>query len=315
MGDQVGLTIVVPTFNREKLLQKVIVSIEKVLPKNNSIPVEIFVINNSVEPLSLNFGRIQDITTVITEPHMGLHMGRNRGAQLARYSYVALLDDDVELAPGWFEGTLRNMSEDIGLFGGKNLPNWESAPPPWLLEQWNRDLRIPELSIIDLGDTRHETSPSNIWGCNYVIKKSIITESNGFHPDGFPNHLIKYRGDGESQMSRRVKGLGYKIMYDPEVSIGHFVSKERMSLDYFGERKFRQGISDSFTFLKNRPTTLEMVKRYMKLYYNKFKKNRYSRHDQGVIYHMNHYILDRSIRKWVHNSNYLNEKGKIENYG
>jgi hypothetical protein len=108
------------------------------------------------------------------------------------------------------------------------------------------------LSVLDFGDKIIEIDPGYVWGCNYSIRKNILLKAKGFHPDGFPQEMIKYRGDGETYVSDYIRQNNYKTIYNPKASVYHFVPKSRMTIDYFCKRAFNQGISDSYTEIRKK---------------------------------------------------------------
>jgi glycosyltransferase involved in cell wall biosynthesis len=186
-----------------------------------------------------------------------LHIGRHRGLKESKSDILVYADDDIEAFPSWLEGIWESFQDaDVVLVGGKNLPVWETEPPYWIYEMW---MNINEyghslgyLSILDFGEAIREIPPDYIWGCNFSIRKSILLEAGGFHPDGFPQEMIQYRGDGESAVSEYIRKKGYKTIYNPSASVYHFVSRNRMTLDYFCKRAFNQGISDSFAEIRKK---------------------------------------------------------------
>ena len=95
-----------------------------------------------------------------------------------------------------------------------------------------------------------ELDPYFVWGCNFSIRKEALLKAGGFHPDGMPQNLIRYRGDGESSVSQHIKKSGYRTIFNPKASVHHVVSAKRMTLEYFQRRAFNQGISDSYTMIR-----------------------------------------------------------------
>jgi hypothetical protein len=66
-----------------------------------------------------------------------------------------------------------------------------------------------------------------------------------------PKELLDLRGDGETGLSRAIKQKGYKAFYHPRAMVRHCISKDRLTVEYFCARMFSQGISDSFTEIRN----------------------------------------------------------------
>jgi hypothetical protein len=67
-----------------------------------------------------------------------------------------------------------------------------------------------------------------------------------------PSELIKYRGDGETALSLAVMGKGYRSVYEPKATVYHRVPHERLTIEYFCQRAFNQGISDSYTEIRRK---------------------------------------------------------------
>jgi hypothetical protein len=65
-----------------------------------------------------------------------------------------------------------------------------------------------------------------------------------------PEHLLKFRGDGELGITKKARDLRLKAVYHPRAAVFHFVSRERLTLDYLYARSYRQGISDSYAHIR-----------------------------------------------------------------
>ena len=147
----------------------------------------------------------------VYEPTPGLHVGRNLGAQLAQGEILAYLDDDVFVDPDWLTGIQDAFTNypGLALLGGPCLPHWESQPPQWILDLKSLSSDggwvLSQLSLLDLDyQDPAPCSPWHVFGCNFIIRKSVLFAAGGFHPDGMPDHLLRYRGDGESYISRYI---------------------------------------------------------------------------------------------------------------
>jgi hypothetical protein len=77
-----------------------------------------------------------------------------------------------------------------------------------------------------------------------------IEAAGGFHPDGFPREMIRFRGDGETHVTNVIRNRGWTTIFDSEASVHHHVPLVRMTRAYFEERAFAQGISDSFAAVR-----------------------------------------------------------------
>ena len=177
------------------------------------------------------------------------------GLKFANSDILVYADDDIEAFPTWLEGIAEAFEDkDVVLVGGKNLPKFESEPPDWISKMWEKDENgnrmLGYLSILDLGDEIKTINPFHVFGCNFAVRKQTLLDAGGFHPDAFPQELIRFRGDGESHVSSFIKSKGYKAVYNPKASVYHCVPNSRMTVEYFCRRAYNQGISDSYTAIR-----------------------------------------------------------------
>ena len=133
------------------------------------------------------------------------------------------------------------------------LAKWEQELPDWLPLVWREHPQgtvLGQLSLLDLGESPKPVGPEYVFGCNCFMIKKTLFDLGGFHPDGMPLHLLRWRGDGETGMMKKFKGRGLRSYYDPRATAFHIVDAGRLTLEYFCQRAYNQGISDSFTKIR-----------------------------------------------------------------
>jgi glycosyltransferase involved in cell wall biosynthesis len=255
--------------------------------------------------------------TYVFESRPGLHIGRHAGMRTAKGDILVFADDDIQPFPEWLEGIAEAFEDkNVMLAGGKCLPLFESQPPPWLDHLWqkqNADGQILSfLSLLDLGDSVKEISPYYVFGCNFSIRKRILLQAGGFHPDAMPLDLIRYRGDGETHVSQFISHNGYKTLYHPKASVYHRVSNQRMTEQYFCSRFYAQGISDSYTQIRNGGlkhhwVTLALItlKRLPVFCTNRLQARAFKAYIKGYRFHRREVSKDPELRNWVNQKNYL----------
>lgn len=328
------ISVIIPTRNRCDVLAKALEAVSNQTFSQEQF--EVIVVDNgstdNTQQVVESFkNKIQNIQYVYDETP-GLHVGRHQGFKHANSEILVYADDDSFGFPSWLDGIYDSFqNKDVVLVGGKDLPKYESNPPFWILEKWYQVCEyghcMPELSLIDFGENIKEIPSYFVYGCNFAIRKSIIEQAGGFHPDGMPFELIQYRGDGETYISRYIEEHGLKTIYNPRASIYHLVPTSRMTIDYFKKRAFCQGVEMSYMDLRygrSFETTSKhgkKLKRYLKFFLGEETLNRISQLEKslskseyefqidksrqiGYNYHQQMYRDDDSIKVWVHKKDY-----------
>ena len=247
------VSILIPTRNRCEPLGQTLASLRAMAHDPGDH--EIIVIDNGstdgTRVLVEQEAAARPAVRYVHEPMPGLLSGRHRGAQEAHGDVCAYLDDDVWVGREWLTGLKEAFADPgVALVGGPSAPRFETEAPAWLDEFYAEDERARYcgwLSLIDAGTQIKEIDPCLVWGLNYAIRKSAIEALGGFHPDNIPKALQRYQGDGETGLSLRVKRAGLTALYHPRVSVEHSVLASRLTVGYFEERAFYQGVCNSFT--------------------------------------------------------------------
>lgn len=246
------LSVVIPTRNRARLLGEALRSIgRQLLPMDE---VQVVVVDNASTDETETVARLAARSglqlTYAREDVPGLHAARHRGIREAAHDLIVFGDDDIVAEPTWLAGVAEAFSDaGVGLVGGPCRPLYEVDPPAWVEqlrmpagEGW----MIPEWSVGDLGREASSVRPELVWGCNFAVRRAALEAVDGFHPDGFPQEHLRWRGDGETYVARAVSGLGWDVRYHPGAAVGHRVSAARLSERYLLRRGFRDGVGGSY---------------------------------------------------------------------
>lgn len=324
------ISVIIPTRNRASLLAQALSSLKQQTLARDRF--EVLVVDNGssdstpgvIEAARQELGNVLGVHAA--EP--GLHHGRHAGLAAAAGDVLVFADDDIEALPTWLESVREAFADpDVALVGGNNYPLFVEAPPSWLLKLWKRTgfrghRELPALSVIEFGSIPSSFSPYQVWGCNFAVRKDVLMAAGGFHPDGMPKELVRFRGDGETHVSRYVAESGKKCVFHPGASVHHKVTPDRMTFGYFRQRGFNQGVSESYSQLRAGQTaeparTRSVPRAALGWILNKMirladdadvrhalEQLRIGR-DEGLAFHQRAYREDPEVRAWVHRPVYF----------
>jgi GT2 family glycosyltransferase len=213
------VSIIILSYNTSNLIQKCLAS---VFAHIKSVNFEVIVVDNaskddSVARIKKEFPKV---TLIESKENLGFGNGINLGAKSAKGEYLLFLNSDAEIEVDVFENMVQFMQSDekIGILGGKLVNHDGSMQRSFSNFYGLKDIAIllfgrEKLEMTLLGkDIRKEVD----WvtgGCMF-IRTSIFTAIQGFDPN-----IFMYIEDME--ICYRVKKLGYKIYYFPELTVKH----------------------------------------------------------------------------------------------
>jgi glucosyl-dolichyl phosphate glucuronosyltransferase len=324
------MTVVVPTRNRAALLEKMIQSLADQLVAQEA---ELIIVDNGSSDdtprVASSWQARLPACLVVTEPRPGLHHARHAGLRASRGELLLFADDDIRATPTWLASVSESFRRDasVALVGGPVHPDYQTSPPPWVEGLWETAAHgryLAAFSVVDLGQVARTIGPRLVFGCNFGIRKTVLLQAGGFHPDGMPPDRVQYRGDGETAVADWTVAHGLKTHYEPGAAVHHLVSAERLTLEYVYKRGFEQGVASSFSAVRREMTVagpwvrLQKVARQLKLRSHPWRAAaealsprrsgraawRRGIHD-GYCFHRRAMDTDPSVRAWVARPNYL----------
>lgn len=194
---------------------------------------------------------------IIYDDVPGLLSGRHRGWAESSGELLVFVDDDVTMVSSWL-AELTSVFADpaIVLASGPSRPVFETQQPQWLTQNWRPTpcggRQLAQLSLLELNTNETTTIDADlVWGLNYAIRRRTLRQHGGFHPDCVPKSWQHLQGDGETGLSRKIAAAGERAAYNPAAIVFHHIGSERMTLEYFDQRSFFQGVCDSYTQIRD----------------------------------------------------------------
>jgi glycosyltransferase involved in cell wall biosynthesis len=246
----VSISVILPTAREFGAVARTLASLGSVLSGSD----ELIIVVNGKRNVEAFRQECSGKVRVFYESIPGLLGGRHLGLSHAVNEIVVFVDDDIEVGASWREDICCRFNDpDLHLLGGPSLPNVSiscvSFASSFLLTH-ERGWWCPTLSLLDFGDECFEVDPHFVWGLNFAVRKTSLLAVGGFHPDGVPWELRRFRGDGETAVSDAFAERGWKAIYDPKVAVTHFIPESRLTLEYFERRAYLQGVSDSYARIR-----------------------------------------------------------------
>lgn len=250
------ISVIIPTLGRPGLLHRMLVATQ--LSTRVGEGAEILVVDTGSQAETRELcacmsGRVGNIRHVECSSR-ALHAGRHAGVRASSGDVLLFADDDIVPSETWIAAMGEAFSDpDIAMAGGVCLPDYESVPPVWVEELWQPcegGRMLGEYSLVVREGPSRPVSPFEVFGCNFAIRRRVLLDAGGFHPDGVPSAFLRYRGDGETAVSSYVQNQGLKCLHVEGAAVRHHVSTERMSFSYLFRRSFAQGVSDSYAKIR-----------------------------------------------------------------
>lgn len=177
----------------------------------------------------------------VAESRPGVTFARNRGAEVARYHYIAYLDDDCSVESDWLSQLVRgfDLQEDVVAVGGRVVLDWsQTERPAWLgsgLEPWlgaNSQLgsqpRLLEKKI-------------QVMESNMALKREAWQSAGGFL--GMEQFGSRHMAAGEVlYLLQQLRLKGGQIAFIPQAAAVHRMGT--YTRRKFLQRGYWQGISD-----------------------------------------------------------------------
>jgi glucosyl-dolichyl phosphate glucuronosyltransferase len=250
------ISVVICTFNRHQMLLEAIMSIElQDLPDQEY---ELIIVDNSDDLQAREQFRdglqITCAHRYVDEARPGLSRARNIGVHSAQAEYVAFMDDDAKASAGWLRHILDTFSrhEAAGVVGGPVRPIWAARRPAWLAPQLES-----YLTIIDRGDeARILAGEEWLSGTNIAFRTRAVIEA-GLFPENLGRIGRLLLSNEELLVTKRIRDLGYTVVYEPKIEMHHRVHAERVSQSWLRRRVFWQVLSDLFVDDRMQPSNAE----------------------------------------------------------
>jgi len=186
----------------------------------------------------------------LTQKKRGILNAANLALKYANKKIFVRIDDDVTVAPHWFENIVRSFNQNKNI-GGVTGPTWlteegiKSRDSITFLSPSKRTSFFAEIirrfylsylyenklystgiflrsGNFSIGSnfreyTKRFADVMNFEACNFAVKRNLLTKLGGFDKL-FEKGLSDYH---EADIACKIRALGYRILFNPKVSVTH----------------------------------------------------------------------------------------------
>jgi glucosyl-dolichyl phosphate glucuronosyltransferase len=225
------LDVVICTFDNAPLLDRALAALGAQRPTDDGWQV-LVVDNNSTDHTREVVARHRDAGAVpglrvVGEPTQGLTPARLRGVRETTAPWVAFVDDDCLLDPGWLGAalTFARANADCGGFGGRVVPHYDEGAPAVLASYgW-------AFAEQDLGAT--PIVVDCLVGAGMVLNRAALLASGWvdepFLADRTGRRLLS---GGDVEIALRVAATGRPLWYVPGCHLDHVIPGHRTTMPY-----------------------------------------------------------------------------------
>lgn len=208
-------SVIVVTLNRSDCVRRCLACLYAQSPPPDEVIIVDASTDDHTQALMLDFPEVHYIRTDVGYGHMT--KSRNLGLLHASGDILVFIDDDAFVHPGWLAHLLAPYDDpDVAAVGGL-VRQGKNPPQPWVNVTKIGKL-MPDGELYAGFDTHSGASieVDHMMGCNMSFRQTAMAHLGGFRDD-FPGTEVCE----ESDMSLRIRRIGYKIMYSPDAAVTH----------------------------------------------------------------------------------------------
>jgi GT2 family glycosyltransferase len=222
VATEVRVSVLIVCHRRVDLLARCLQSLRRNL--GDAVSSETIVLFNGTPEADRE--RVRDLlrgaVTLVSSVNLGFGGGNNRAAAQAQGEYLALLNDDVEVQPGWLEPLVETAERhgDAGAVGSRIL-----HPDGSLQEAgsvvWSDGSSIGVGRGLPPGARRYDyvREVDYVSACSLLVRRSTFEQLGGFDERFFPGY------NEDVDLCFGIRRLGQRVLYQPRSVVVHHESQ------------------------------------------------------------------------------------------
>jgi hypothetical protein len=215
---------------------------------------EVLLVDNGSTDDSVAFAQkhFPNVRLCALKENLGFTGGNNFGFREARGRYIALLNNDTAVTPGWLEALVKALEShpEVGFCASKLVFYDDHNCIDTAGDYFSIAGAGSKIGHLDRADKREYTEPSFVFGAcagAAIYRKNMLDEIGLLDDDFF----LSFE---DADLSFRAQLKGYRCLYVPEALVYHKVhatiQKNSPFYVYYGHRNLE------FVYVKNMPSRL-----------------------------------------------------------
>lgn len=232
MPYEVGVTVIIPTYNSEKYIYRVLYAIYE---RSICLPCQVIVVDGYSKDSTVEKAREYPVE-VLLNPKVTADAARNIGIKFSKGDIIAFTDSDCVPDKNWLKNIFECFKNNPKLagVGGKMLP----LEPKNDIEAFSANVFINE--IMKFPDQTFKPSkkflPGSFITANCAYRKKALIEVGGF------NEFFKNNGEDIDLFWRMIDKFPECLLYNPSIIVYHSFPNTYLKLV---EKYFQYGIASS----------------------------------------------------------------------
>ena len=220
--NKVAVSIVLPCYNSEKVIKKVVDNLLSTKYKNfELVIIDDGSIDNTYNVLRKYYSKNPKIRIYRNHKNLGIAPTKDRGIKLARGKYISIMETDMEVDPGWLSPVVRELDTNFRLAGvqSKILDIRNKK----LIETYGSLLVPQTFWVITKGISQHKDKfnkkeYAGIGLGGVTLRKSVLRKIGRY------DEKCQYaQGDADSNWPIWI--MGYKTVAIPDSLVYHETAK------------------------------------------------------------------------------------------
>jgi glycosyltransferase involved in cell wall biosynthesis len=245
MSYPVAIDVVICTYNRAGSLDAVLSALSQQSPAVD-VAWSVLVVDNASSDSTADVVDVHRSRQLlpglrrVREEEQGLTPARRRGVRETGAPWIAFVDDDNLLEPGWLDAIARaiRLRQHAGAIGGRVILDWERSPPAFF--------KRFGFCFAEQERGRAACELSSLVGAGMVVSRKALVESGWLERPLLADRVGKRLvSGGDVEIAQRIRGAGYSLWYTPEAVLRHRISRDRVSLRYLLRVNYSLGASEA----------------------------------------------------------------------